>query len=73
MSQAFPNKQYRPKLIRERWINHVDPNIKRDPWTVDEDLILLQKTMEIGLKWKDLSAFLPGRHEHAVKNHYFSL
>jgi len=38
------------KQIRERWLNHLDANIKRDEWTPDEDTLLIQ--------------VLPGRERH---------
>ena len=30
------------KQCRERWFNHVDPDINHDPWTVEEDAIIIQ-------------------------------
>jgi hypothetical protein len=63
----------RPKVIRERWISHVDPSIKRESWTKEEDVKLLTACLTIGLRWKQISLQLPGRTEHAVKNRHQSL
>ena len=30
------------KQCRERWFNHLDPNIKKGPWTDEEDRILIE-------------------------------
>lgn len=30
------------KNVRERWYNHLDPNIDKRPWSQDEDRIILQ-------------------------------
>jgi len=39
------------KQCRERWINFLSPDIKREPWTAEEDLALLVKRNEIGNQW----------------------
>ena len=30
------------KQIRERYINKLDPNIKKHPWTKEEDIVLIK-------------------------------
>jgi len=30
------------KQCRERWYNHLDPSIRKDPWTQDEDKIIYE-------------------------------
>ena len=39
------------KQCRERWINFLSPDIKREPWTPKEDLMLLEKQKAIGNQW----------------------
>jgi myb proto-oncogene protein len=36
------------KQCRERWHNQLDPNIKKDGWSEEEDLILLHAHTELG-------------------------
>jgi hypothetical protein len=36
------------KQCRERWLNHLDPQISRDPWTAEEDQILVRLHAEHG-------------------------
>jgi hypothetical protein len=55
------------KQCRERWFNHLDPNIKRGGHTEDEDNIILAQQTKIGNRWSLISAMLPGRTEDAVK------
>lgn len=43
------------KQIRERYINKLDPNIKRDKWTAEEDSIIIAKFHEVGAKWSEIS------------------
>jgi len=60
------------KQCRERWVNHLDPDLKKDAWTEEEDRILMTKQVELGNKWRDIAAFLPGRSENSVKNRWNS-
>lgn len=44
------------KQCRERWYNHLDPNINKGEWTDDEDRILMGAHDELGNKWAGTSA-----------------
>ena len=48
------------KQVRERWVNQLDPSIKRTDWTNDEVIILMQAHSELGSAWKEISKRLPG-------------
>ncbi|CAD8126339.1 unnamed protein product [Paramecium sonneborni] len=69
------NKNYRSsKQCRERWLNHINPKIKKDPWNDDEDFKLLNFVLEHGRKWADISKlFNETRSENNVKNRFNSL
>lgn len=62
----------RGRQCRERWFNHLDPDLKKGDWTAAEDRLVKDLHKLHGNKWSFIAAQLKGRTEHAVKNRWHS-
>ena len=59
------------KQCRERWHNHLDPNINKSPWTEEEDRLLAQAHDQFGNQWAKIAKLLPGRYRpHSTPFHF---
>ncbi|RIB06576.1 Homeodomain-like protein [Gigaspora rosea] len=59
------------KQCRERWHNHLNPDLTYGPLTPEEDKKILSFYSEMGTKWAVMSQLL-GRPANLIKNRYYS-
>ena len=60
------------KQCRERWRNHLDPNINHSPWTEQEDELLISLHRKFGNKWVKIASIMKDRSDNAIKNRWNS-
>lgn len=60
------------KQCRERWQNHLDPNVKKEDFSTEEENKIFELQEQLGNKWSEIANFIEGRTENAVKNCFYS-
>lgn len=61
------------KQCRERWMLVLDPSIRKDEWTKEEDELLIQLHQRHGNSWALIAKQLDGRTENSTKSRFKSL
>jgi hypothetical protein len=68
VARALPQRN--GKQCRERWINQLNPALKLEVWTAEEDHALLRLVSVQGHQWAKIAPFLHGRSVTSTKNRF---
>jgi hypothetical protein len=62
------------KQIRDRWVNHLNPNINHLPFSREDDLALWDGHKKLGKRWVEIATkyFDSNRSENHIKNRWYS-
>ncbi|XP_027334035.1 transcription factor MYB41-like [Abrus precatorius] len=56
------------KSCRLRWTNYLRPDIKRGPFTLEEEKLVIQLHAILGNRWAAIASQLAGRTDNEIKN-----
>jgi hypothetical protein len=70
IAKGFKNRN--AKQIRDRYINYLDPNISKEKFSTEEDLMILDLHTKFGNKWSIIRQYMPYRSADMIKNRYNS-
>jgi hypothetical protein len=72
LAQRLPGRV--GKQIRDRWVNHLNPNINHLPFSREDDLNLWEGHKQLGKRWVEISTkfFTCSRSENHIKNRWYS-
>lgn len=60
------------KQCRERWVNILNPQVKKGNWSEEEQNIIFENLYIHHTSWSSMSKVLEGRTENSIKNYFYS-
>eukprot|EP00946_MAST-07B_sp_MAST-7B-sp1_P002000 g2000.t1 len=73
--KAFPDASRSDIQCLHRWKKVLRPGLKKGPWTAEEDKLVREKVIELGLKgvkWSAVAQLVPGRLGKQVRERWYN-
>jgi hypothetical protein len=58
------------RQCRERWKNYLNPKVKQEGFSKEENILLIEKYFEFGGKWSEIAKLFEGRTDVKLKNQF---
>jgi hypothetical protein len=71
IASLMPDRNARQ--CRERYRNYLDPDLRWDRWTPEEDKLLIAKFRDLGPRWNTIGQFFVNRSDNALRNRWQQL
>jgi hypothetical protein len=72
IKRYFNNRTTRQ--LKERWRLYLDPKVKQEPFTNEEDELLIEKQKQFGNSWKTIQIeYFPNRTDISLRNRFVKL
>ena len=62
--------KFSPRQCKERYTVYLKGTYRNDPWTPEEDKLLIELHKKLGSKWFVICNYFEGRHSNSVKNRW---
>lgn len=58
------------RQVKDRWLRYLSPEVNRNPWTQEEEDLLIRLVPTMSPHWKEIASHFSGRTDIQVKTHY---
>lgn len=59
-----------PRQCKDRWTNYLAPNINKTPFSLNEDLMLIELHKILGCKWTMIASYFHNRSDVSIKSRF---
>lgn len=72
LNEQFKNSEKTGKQCRERWHNHLNPNLNKESFSLEDEIKVFEYQKQFGNKWSEIASNFPGRNDNFIKNCFYS-
>lgn len=72
VNESFQNSDRTGKQCRERWHNHLDPELNKNPFDLIDEVKVFELQKELGNKWCEIAKHFDGKNDNFIKNCFYS-